>query len=66
MVEDAKPQAGTSARTKGGRKGKVAQVQTDNETINKNKPEVINNEANEDADSDSNLMVVINNITFVP
>ncbi|SOV05388.1 uncharacterized protein UDID_18403 [Ustilago sp. UG-2017a] len=49
MVED------TETRTKGSRKGKNTQVWVDNDATNKNKPEAINNEADEDTDSDSDF-----------
>ncbi|SOV05241.1 uncharacterized protein UDID_17874 [Ustilago sp. UG-2017a] len=49
MVED------TETRTKGSRKGKNTQVRVDNDATNENKPEAINNEANEDTDSDSDF-----------
>ncbi|SYW74004.1 uncharacterized protein UHO2_00869 [Ustilago hordei] len=49
MVED------TKMRTKGSRKGKNTQVWVDNDATNKNEPEAIDNEANEDTDSDSNF-----------
>ncbi|SYW77397.1 uncharacterized protein UHO2_07239 [Ustilago hordei] len=49
MVED------TETRTKGSRKGKNTQVRVDNNATNENKPEAINNEADEDTDSDSDF-----------
>ena len=52
MVEDTETQVSASMRTKGGRKGKMTQVQADNDATNKNELEIINNKADEEANSD--------------
>ncbi|SYW84126.1 uncharacterized protein UHO2_03323 [Ustilago hordei] len=55
MVEDTETQVSTSSKTKGTRKGKATQAQVDNNTANENELEAINNEADEDANSDSDF-----------
>ncbi|KAJ1028904.1 hypothetical protein NDA18_002927 [Ustilago nuda] len=53
MTDNTKTQAGAS-RAKGGRKGKAPQPQvTDNEATNKTEVEVIDDEADEETDSNS-------------
>ncbi|SAM80015.1 related to retrotransposon protein [Ustilago bromivora] len=55
IVEETEPQAGASARPKGGRKGKTVQVRTDNKSTNENEPEAVDNEVDEEADSNSDF-----------
>ncbi|KAJ1581042.1 hypothetical protein NDA11_006948 [Ustilago hordei] len=55
MVEDTKTQVSASTKTKGSRKGKATQVWADNDATNKNEPEVIDNEANKDTNSNSDF-----------
>ncbi|KAJ1038607.1 hypothetical protein NDA10_000790 [Ustilago hordei] len=54
MAEETGTQASTS-KAKGGRRGKRAQPQADNEAINKTEVEVLNNNTNKGTDSDSDL-----------
>ncbi|KAJ1602951.1 hypothetical protein NDA14_002236 [Ustilago hordei] len=55
MVEETKTQAGSS-KAKGGRKGKAAQLQVaNNEATNETETKVIDDDANEETDSDSDL-----------
>ncbi|KAJ1028966.1 hypothetical protein NDA18_002599 [Ustilago nuda] len=55
MAEDTETQVSASSRTKGSRKGKATQARVNNDAANENKQEAINNEANEDANSDSDF-----------
>ena len=55
MVEETETQAGAS-KAKGGRKGKTTQPQvTNNKATNETETKVIDNDANEETDSNSNL-----------
>ncbi|KAJ1585817.1 hypothetical protein NDA11_006397 [Ustilago hordei] len=55
MVEDTKTQVSASMKTKGSRKGKATQVWADNDAMNENELDIIDNEADEDANSDSDF-----------
>ncbi|CCF49539.1 hypothetical protein NDA14_003809 [Ustilago hordei] len=52
MAEETETQASAS-KAKGGRRGKMAQLQADNKAINKMEVKVLNNNTNKGTDSDS-------------